>query len=97
MSPALTLEAEPALEPLAPSSVFHGLRVWPPNQVSPQARAPSVVLAMSTAPASVSRRTATASRVATRSLNGVAPQVVRIPSVSSKSLAPQGTPWSGPR
>ncbi len=63
-SPAATAAAEPALEPLAPSAVFHGLRVLPPNQVSPNASAPSVSLAISTAPASVSRATTAASRVA---------------------------------
>ena len=34
-SPAAVAEAEPALDPLDPSSMFHGLRVFPPNQTSP--------------------------------------------------------------
>ena len=34
-SPAAVAEAEPALDPLDPSSGFQGLRVFPPNQTSP--------------------------------------------------------------
>ena len=33
--PAATAAAEPALDPLEPSLRFHGLRVRPPNQMSP--------------------------------------------------------------
>jgi hypothetical protein len=33
--PAAVAEADPALEPLAPSLRFHGLRVRPPYQMSP--------------------------------------------------------------
>ena len=33
-SPAAVAEADPALDPLAPSSRFHGLRVCPPYQMS---------------------------------------------------------------
>src|SRR5476651_83678 len=33
--PALTVEAGPADEPLEPRLISHGLRVIPPNQVSP--------------------------------------------------------------
>ena len=34
-SPAAVADAEPALEPLAPSAMFQGFRVTPPNQISP--------------------------------------------------------------
>ena len=34
-SPAAVADAEPALDPLDPSAVFHGLRVRPPYQMSP--------------------------------------------------------------
>ena len=53
--PAAVAEPGPADEPLDPCSVFHGLRVFSPYQTSPQARAPRVSLATSTAPASSSR------------------------------------------
>src|SRR5437868_14646760 len=56
ISPAAAAEAEPADEPLEPSFGSHGLRVMPPNHWSPIARAPSVVLATSTAPPSSSPR-----------------------------------------
>src|ERR1700693_5449981 len=52
--PAAVAEAEPAEEPLDPSFTFHGFFVVPPNHTSPQASAPSVSLATSTAPASSS-------------------------------------------
>ena len=47
----------PALDPDAPSSSSHGFIVWPPNQMSFSASAPSESLATSTAPASFSRAT----------------------------------------
>ena len=75
-SPAATAEAEPADEPLEPVRGSHGLRVRPPNQWSPIASAPSDSLATSTAPASSSRAATVALTSITRSLNGVAPQVV---------------------
>src|SRR5262249_30886453 len=53
--PAEVADADPADEPLEPSSRFHGLRVMPPNHTSPHASSPSVSFAISTAPAS-SRR-----------------------------------------
>src|SRR6202012_258145 len=59
--PAPTDDAEPADEPLEPCFGFHGLRVRPPNHLSPMASAPSVVLATSTAPAASSRLTTAAS------------------------------------
>src|SRR6516165_2404646 len=49
--PAEVPAAEPAEDPLDPSSRFHGLRVLPPYQTSPIASSPRVVLATSTAPA----------------------------------------------
>src|SRR5579862_6172640 len=49
--PAATALAEPAEDPLEPSAGFHGLRVRPPNHLSPMARAPRVNLATRTAPA----------------------------------------------
>src|SRR6204780_2906271 len=52
--PAATALADPAEDPLEPSSGFHGLRVRPPNHLSPIASAPSVNLATSTAPAASS-------------------------------------------
>ena len=45
----------PALDPDAPSSSSHGFIVWPPNQMSFSASAPSDSLAISTAPASFRR------------------------------------------
>src|SRR5437764_9609670 len=53
--PDAVAEAEPADDPLDPCLVFQGLRVMPPNHLSPCARAPRVSLATSTAPAA-SRR-----------------------------------------
>src|ERR1700761_8430081 len=53
--PAAVVEADPAEEPLEPCAVFQGLRVIPPNHLSPCANAPRVVLATNTAPA-LSRR-----------------------------------------
>src|SRR3954466_4926898 len=50
-SPATTAAVEPADDPLEPSSGFHGLRVMPPNHWSPSASAPTVSLAIMTAPA----------------------------------------------
>src|SRR5208282_411871 len=47
--PAATALAEPAEDPLDPCSMFHGLRVRPPNHLSPIASAPSVNLATRTA------------------------------------------------
>ena len=75
-SPAAAADAEPADEPLDPVRGSHGLRVRPPNHWSPIARAPSDSLATSTAPASSSRAATVAFASITRSLNGVAPQVV---------------------
>src|SRR4029077_17985867 len=59
--PAAVADAGPADEPLEPCLGFHGLRVIPPNQWSPFAKAPSVSFATNTAPASSSRCTTVAS------------------------------------
>src|SRR5579871_4638339 len=59
--PAAVAEAGPAEEPLDPCFGFQGLRVLPPNQLSPCASAPRVSFATSTAPASSSRCTTVAS------------------------------------
>ena len=59
--PAATEDAEPADDPLEPCFGFQGLRVRPPNHLSPMASAPSVVFATSTAPAASSRYTTVAS------------------------------------
>src|ERR1051325_1686200 len=75
--PAAVAEAEPADEPLEPCCGFHGLRVMPPNHLSPSASAPSVSLASRTAPASSSRLTTVASSSIFWSSNPPAPQVVR--------------------
>src|SRR5208282_6241976 len=48
--PAAVADAGPADEPLEPCAGFHGLRVRPPNHLSPWARAPSVSFAIRTAP-----------------------------------------------
>src|SRR5215510_3988805 len=59
--PAEVAEAGPAEDPLEPCFVFQGLRVMPPNHLSPCASAPNVSFAISTAPAASSRCTTTAS------------------------------------
>src|SRR5579863_3590025 len=59
--PAATALAEPAEDPLEPCAGFHGLRVRPPNHLSPMAKAPSVNLATRTAPAASRRLTTVAS------------------------------------
>ena len=60
--PAAVALQLPALLPLEPSSGFHGLRVFPPNQVSSIASSPRLSLASSTAPAASKRFTTVASR-----------------------------------
>jgi hypothetical protein len=87
----------PALEPEAPSSGSHGFIVCPPNQMSFSASAPILSFAMRIAPASFSRATTAESVSGTRSRKGSAPYVVATPAVSTRSFAPQGMPWSGPR
>src|SRR6185437_17070598 len=59
--PAAVAEAGPADEPLEPCDGFHGLRVFPPNQVSSMASAPSESFATRTAPAASRRFTTVAS------------------------------------
>src|SRR5207249_11745308 len=56
-SPAAVAAPGPALDPEAPSSKSHGFIVWPPNQMSFSASAPSESFANITAPASLRRRT----------------------------------------
>src|SRR5689334_4985635 len=74
--PAAVADAGPADEPLEPWSVFHGLRVIPPNHTSPCASAPSVSFATSTAPALSRRCTTVASSLIVWSSNPPAPHVV---------------------
>src|SRR5579862_5945680 len=74
--PAATALAEPADDPLEPWLGFHGLRVRPPNHLSPMASAPSVNLATSTAPAASSRLTTVASSSKDWCSNPPAPHVV---------------------
>src|SRR5262249_329978 len=87
----------PALDPDAPSSKSHGFIVWPPNQMSLSASAPSDSLANSTAPASFNLRTTAESAEGTRLRNGSAPYVVGMSFVSRRSFTPYGMPCSGPR
>ncbi len=72
--PAATDAALPADDPLLPCSVFHGLRVVPPYHTSPQASAPRVTLASTTAPclAIFSATVAVVGRTCSR--NGSAPK-----------------------
>src|ERR1700760_4604152 len=95
--PADVAEADPADDPLDPCPVFHGLRVIPPNHLSPCASAPSVSLATSTAPAASRRFTTVASSSNFWSSKPPAPHVVRYPFTASRSFAPHGSPCSGPR
>jgi len=74
--PAATAEADPALEPLEPRAGFQGLRVRPPNHLSPMARAPRENLAMRTAPAASRRWTTVASSEKDWCSKPPAPQVV---------------------
>src|SRR5579875_183013 len=74
--PAAVAEADPAEDPLDPCFGFHGLRVRPPNHLSPMARAPRVVLAINTAPAASRRLTTVASSSNACFSNPPAPQVV---------------------
>src|SRR5215831_8325499 len=95
--PAAVAEADPADDPLEPCCGFHGLRVIPPNHLSPWARAPRVSLATSTAPAASRRCTTVASSSIVWFSKPPAPQVVRYPFTANRSLAPQGIPCNGPR
>src|SRR5262252_217352 len=95
--PAAVAAPGPAEDPLELFSGDHGLRVDPPNHTPPCASAPIESFATRTAPASRRRSTTVASYWATRFSYGFAPHVVRMPFVSSRSFAPHGMPWSGPR
>src|SRR5205807_7472485 len=74
--PAAVADAGPADEPLEPCAEFQGLRVLPPNHLSPCARAPRVNLATSTAPAASRRCTTVASSSITWCSKPPAPHVV---------------------
>src|SRR5437763_10633385 len=95
--PAAVAEDEPADDPLEPCWVFQGLRVMPPNHLSPWAKAPSVSLATRTAPAASRRCTTVASSSIVWFSKPPAPQVVRYPFTASRSFAPHGIPCKGPR
>src|SRR5437899_4534062 len=95
--PAAVAEADPADDPLEPCFGFQGLRVMPPNHLSPWASAPRVSLATSTAPFSSNRLTTVASSSMLWFSKPPAPQVIRYPLTASRSFAPQGSPCSGPR
>src|SRR5579864_2468635 len=75
--PAAVAEPGPAEEPLEPCAGFQGLRVRPPYHLSPSARAPSVSLETSTAPAASRRCTTVASSSIICFSKPPAPQVVR--------------------
>src|SRR5437899_473221 len=94
--PAAVADDDPADDPLDPCLVFQGLRVMPPNHLSPWASAPSVSLATSTAPAASRRFTTVASSSIFWSSKPPAPHVVLYPFTASRSFAPQGKPCSGP-
>src|SRR5512137_1777717 len=87
-NPAAVAAPGPALDPDDPSSSSHGFIVWPPNQMSFSASAPSESLANITAPASFSRRTTAESAEGTRLRNGSAPYVVGMSFVSRRSFTP---------
>src|ERR671921_2611923 len=65
-SPAAVAAPGPALDPDAPSSRSQGFIVWPPNQMSFSASAPSESFASNTAPASFSLPTTAESVEGTR-------------------------------
>ena len=90
MSPATVAETVPLEEPKLVRPSFQGLSAL---LVLPPANSPSDVLAMRTAPASPSLSITAAFRVGTRSRKIPEPHVVRMPSVSSRSLTPYGIPW----
>ena len=75
-SPAAVAAADPAEDPLEPSSRFQGFLVLPPYHTSPMARAPRVSFPSIMAPASSSLRITVALCPITCSLKGMAPQLV---------------------
>src|SRR4051812_10429207 len=93
-SPAATAAPEPEELPPLHCDGFHGLRHGPVRLASarrypiPPASSIMLSLATSTAPASLSFRMTVASRSMTRSLYDAQPQVVGIPAVANRSLAP---------
>src|SRR5262245_42711350 len=96
-NPAAVADPGPADDPDASWSVFHGVRVRPPNHRAVTASAPVESFATRMAPASVKRVYTVESVSITRSRYGVMPHVVFVPRTANKSLSPQGMPCSGPR
>src|SRR6185295_7207803 len=95
--PAASAAADPPDDPPVLRVVSHGLLVVPKiglNVCQSPASFGVLVLPKITAPASRSRRTASASRSGTWS-QASRPQVVRMPAVSYVSLIVIGTPCSG--
>jgi hypothetical protein len=87
-NPATVADADPADEPDEPCVRFHGFLVLPPYQKSPMANAPSVNLAINTAPASLKRVYTYASVSIVWVLYGAAPHVVVVPFTANKSFKP---------
>ena len=79
----------PLDEPKLVRSSFHGFKA---ELVLPPANSPSDIFAISTAPDASNRSMTAAFRAGTRSRKIPDPHVVRMPSVSSKSFTPYGTP-----
>jgi hypothetical protein len=97
-SSAASTTADPPLEPPDTRSRAHGLRAEPIasfTEVIPHANSCVCVLPTRIAPAARARRTASASRSGTCEANIAEPYAVRTPSVSNRSLAPNGMPSSG--
>src|SRR5215831_1986650 len=90
--PAAVADPGPADEPDASRSVFHGLRVRPPNHRAVTASAPVESFATRIAPASVNLVYTVESMSITRSRKGVIPHVVFVPRTANKSFRPQGIP-----
>ena len=103
-SPAATAAPEPEDDPPALRSRAQGLPVRPPTADHPDveraermfAHSERLVVPRITAPASRSRRTSGASRVAGRPTRLVAPAVEGSPATSMLSFTRTGTPWRGP-
>ena len=96
-SPAATAAAEPPLDPPGVRSTSHGLRVTPHVIDSVNGHSPIsgiVVLPITIAPASRSRRTTSASAGAVSVIAPV-PRLVTSPAMSISSLTAIGTPSSG--
>ena len=97
-SPAASAAPEPPLDPPATSDGSRGLRTVPSAsliELKPHANSCVAVLPRTIAPASRTRRTASASRAGTWPANIAEPYVVTTPAVSKMSLTAIGTPSSG--